>query len=599
MMTKKKRKMVMIGIPVIILIIIVSILVYLYFTTDMFKSNQTLFFKYFGKNYENINEIAETLKNEDYNNVIQFDKYNESAELKINYKENYGTTSENTDNEINKLKLKIEGQTDKESGYQYKDIKLLKEDEKNTEIEYIKSDNTYGIKFSDLFNKFITADNNNFKELFKKLGYSEEMLQSIPDRIEMPDMQKLRFSEDELNKIKDKYLNLIQEKISKDNFSKKQKQIVNINKEDFNTNVYTLTLTKEQLNNIYLDILEKLKEDEIILSKIEMIRNPFSTTAEENNNDYDFKNEYKNEIDKIIEQINKTNIGKDAVNISVYENKGNAIKTLIQTPDYEINFEHLKMNEQKYSNLELKEEDKNILNIELNKKQNNTEIILKNNLDQNQKTITIENNQNIQEKKYDKDLNIKYEDESNKLEINYTAKINQIDELENINKIDDANSINLNRLESVQLFAILAQVNEGITKKVEKLTQDIKFDDIQKILKNIGVVNEKIDFKNIEISDAEKNRFNSNFEILQGENLKTEDVLNAINTIKDNISDLQVISNEELKIKISRSGSNDQLVKSLENFMEEDKSRNYNVKLEYDENGLVEFVTLTILEKNR
>ena len=33
----------------------------------MFKSNQTLFFKYFGKNYENINEIAETLKNEDYN----------------------------------------------------------------------------------------------------------------------------------------------------------------------------------------------------------------------------------------------------------------------------------------------------------------------------------------------------------------------------------------------------------------------------------------------------------------------------------------------------------------------------------------------------
>ena len=151
MMTKKKRKMVMIGIPVIILIIVVSVLIFLYFTTDMFKSSQTLFFKYFGKNYENINEIVETLKNEEYNNVFQFDKYNESAELTINYIENYGTTLENTDNEINKLKLTIDGETDKETDYQYKDIKLFKEDEKNTEIEYIKNENTYGIKFSDLF----------------------------------------------------------------------------------------------------------------------------------------------------------------------------------------------------------------------------------------------------------------------------------------------------------------------------------------------------------------------------------------------------------------------------------------------------------------
>ena len=77
MMTKKKRKMVMIGIPVIILIIVVSVLIFLYFTTDMFKSSQTLFFKYFGKNYENINEIVETLKNEEYNNIFQFDKYKE------------------------------------------------------------------------------------------------------------------------------------------------------------------------------------------------------------------------------------------------------------------------------------------------------------------------------------------------------------------------------------------------------------------------------------------------------------------------------------------------------------------------------------------
>lgn len=600
MMTKKKRKMIMIGIPVLVLILIVSILIFLYFTTDMFKSNQTLFFKYFGNNYENINEIVETLKNEEYNSIFQSDKYKESAELKINYTENYGTTSENTDNEINKLKLTIDGETDKETGYQYKDIRLLKEDEKNTEIEFIKSDNTYGIKFSDLFNQFITVDNNNLKDLFEKIGYSEEMLQSIPDKIEIPDVQKIRLSEEELEIIKEKYLNIIQEKISKDNFSKKQKQIVSINNESINTNVYNLTLTKEQLNNIYLDILEKLKEEEIILNKINTIQNLFSTTTEEDSQtSNELKSAYTNEIEEIIEKIKRSNIGNEEVNIRVYENKGNTIKTEIQSPDYEINFERLKMNEQEYSNIEFKEKDNEILKIELNKKGNNLKIIIKDNMNQNQKIITIENNQNIQERRHDKDLNIKFEDDKNKLDINYIEKINLIDEIENNKIIDDNDSVKLNELESEQLSIILKKISEEINKKVERFTQEIKLDDIDKMLKNIGILNEKIEFGNIEISESEKNRFNSNFEILQGENIKSEDVLNVIDIIKENVIDLQVVSNNELKIEISRSGSNEKLVKSLEEFIKKDNSRNYNVKLEYDENGLVKFVILTIIEKNR
>lgn len=601
MMTKKKKRMIMIGIPVLVVIVIISILVFLYFTTDMFKSNQTLFFKYFGNNHDNINEIVEILKNEEYNSVFQSDKYSETSELKINYIENYGTTSENTDNEINKLKLTIDGETDKENGYQYKDIKLLKNDEQNTKIEYIKNNDTYGIRFSDLFNQFITVENNNLKDLFEKFGYSEEMLQGIPDKIEISDIQKIQFSEEELDKIKDKYLNLVQGKISKDDFSKKQKQIVSINNEDINTNVYTLTLTKEQLNNIYLDLLENLKDEEIILDKIEIIQNYFNTNIEVDNQiDNDLKNAYINKIEEIIEQINRTNIGNDEVYISVYENKGSTIKTEIQTPDYEINLEHFNKNEQKYANLVIKEKNNEVLKIELNKKQNNIEIRIKNNSDQNQNIITIVNKQNIQERKYDKDLNIKYEDDTNKLEVNYIEKINQINELENFKKVDDSNSINLNELETEQLSTILNKVGEGITKKIEKISQDIKLDDIQRTLKNIGIVNEKIEFENLEVSDTEKNRFNSNFEILQGENLKAEDVLNMINVIKENVKDLQVVSNKELKIEINRNENNEQLVKTLEEFLLKDKSRNYNVKLEYDaENGFVKFVILTILDKNR
>lgn len=601
MMTKKKRRMIMIGIPVLVIIITISILVFLYFTTDMFKSNQTLFFKYFGKNYDNINDIVETLQNKEYNNVFQSDKYSETSELKINYIENYGTTSENTDNEINKLKLTIDGETDKENGYQYKDIKLLKDDEQNTKIEYIKNNDTYGIRFSDLFNQFITADNNNLKELFKKLGYSEEMLQSIPDKIEMQKIQEINFSKVELEKINEKYLNAIQGKISKENFSKKQNQVVMINNESISTNVYTATLTKEQLNNIYLDILEKLKEEEIVLNKLEQIQSLMPVSAEQGDlSDNDLKRTYTDGIEKIIEKINKTNIGNDEIKINVYENKGTTIKTEIQTPDYETNFEYLITDKDEYANLGFKEKDKELINIELNKKQNNIEITLKDNIGEKQKIITIENTQNIKEEEFDKDLSIKYEDDRNRLEIKYIQEVKVVDELQNKKIIDDNNSIKLNNLEPEQLSTIMNKVREGIANKTEKISQDIKLDDINTILKNVGVINERIELGNLEISDAEKNRFNSNFEILQGEDLKAEDVLNIINAIKENASDLQVVSNKELKIEISRNSGNEQLVKTLEEFIQKDKNRNYNVKIEYDnENGLVKFIILTILEKNR
>ena len=276
MMTRKKRRMITIGIPIVCVIILLAIFIVLYLNTDMFKSNQTLFFKYFGKNYENINHIEEIITNDEYNKVFQSNKYSQSSELKINYTENYGTTSENADNAINKLKLIIDGETDVEKGYQYKEITLFNNEEINTEIEYIKKDNTYGVKFSDLFKQYITVENNNLKELFEKLGYSEEDTQNIPDSIEIKNIQDLKFSKDELEKLKDKYLNLVKEKISKDKFSKKNNQTITINDKNVLANVYIITLTKEQLNNIYLDILQSLKEDETILKKIEQIQNAIS-----------------------------------------------------------------------------------------------------------------------------------------------------------------------------------------------------------------------------------------------------------------------------------------------------------------------------------
>lgn len=599
MMTRKKRRMIIIGIPLLVVVIFITILIVLYLNTDMFKSNKTLFFKYFSQNYDNINQITEDLKNDEYNNVFQSNKFRQISELKINYTENYGTTLENTDNAINKLKITIDGETNKENGYQYKDIKLLNNEEKNAEIEYMKNDNIYGLRFSDLFNQYITVENDNIKELFKKIGYSEESLQNMPESIELKDIQNIKFSKEELETLKDKYLNLINTKISKDKFAKKSNQKIVINDKNILANAYIINLTKEEFNNIYLEVLESLKNDEIILGKIEQIQNYFNI-FDFNNINYDLKEQYVNYLEKIIESVNKTNIGNEEITISVYENNGDTIRTSIQSLDFQMNFDNLKTNEEIFSNIIFKEKEKEIKNITLIKKQNNLEISIKNNIESDSKMIVIKKIQNINENKYNKDINIKYEDGNNRIDANYTETINELKELQTPKEFNGENSIKLNELDNEQISNLLIIVKEELAKKIDKIMQDIRGEDIKKILKNIGVINSEINIEVDGVSEAEKNRFNSKFDFLQGENLNINDVLNTINVIKENVINLQVVSNSELKIEISKNNSNEQLVKTLEDFINKYKDRTYNVKLEYDEEtGLVKYVILNMLEKSR
>ena len=59
-----------------------------------------------------------------------------------------------------------------------------------------------------------------------------------------------------------------------------------------------------------------------------------------------------------------------------------------------------------------------------------------------------------------------------------------------------------------------------------------------------------------------------------------------------------MVSNTELKLKIERNNSNEEIVNTLTTFIEENKNRDYNVDIEYDdETGLVNYIVLTIVTK--
>ena len=601
MMTKKKRRILMISILVVTLLMIVTSLIILYLNTDMFKSNQTLFLKYFGKNTEIIKEIEKISEKTEYENLLKNSKYIEEIEMKVNYTQDYGTTSENTSNSINDLKLTIEGQIDNVNKYNYKDIKLLKNDGQILELEYAQSDNTYGIRFSDLFKQYILVENSNLKEVFRNLGYLEQDIENIPNSIEIKQediTNSIKLNDEEIQNLKEKYMSIINKNLSKENFVKESNQIISINQKDVKANAYALKLTKEQLNNIYINILENLKNEEIVLRKIDNIQDIINKNVTNSSGITNLKDEFVEEIEYVIEEIKRNNIGTEEARIIVYVNQGKTIRTTIQGVDYQINLDFIKTehetfaeinlnkNENKVQRISITKNDKKI-NFNIESKENNIPIV-----------ISFDEDNHIEDKKCKKNINIKYEDETNKLESNIIINTNIVENFENSIVFDNENSIRLNELNADELNAILNKVSEEVGMKLEAVAQEIKIEDFQQILINMSILNDAQILEGEGISESEKNRFNSKFEILEGENIDSDNMLKIFEIIKDNIANSQTVSNKELKIEISREDKNEDLVKALEEFIKTDDRRKYNVKVEYDEEtGLVKYVILTIVDE--
>lgn len=622
MMPRKKRIALAIAIPSIIVIIIIITGILLYLNTDMFKSNKTLFFKYFGKNSENIKEIEEIFESTEYEKNLQNNKYTDDINIKVNYTNNLQTTSEDNSNTINNVKLLIKGEEDKNNKYSYKDFKLEKDkniatntenqsssensNESNNkeqnimEVEYIKNDNNYGIRFSDLFKQYLLVENNNLKDLFRKIGYSEQELENVPDSIEINDitLSDIKFTEDEIKQLSEKYSEIINKKVSKEKFEKNSKQVITINEKNITTNAYILKLTNEELNNLYVDLLESLKQDEIILNKIESIQNKINSININSSESKDLKESFAEEIDLQIEKINKTNIGNQETKIIVYENSGKTIRTAIQGKDYEINFDYINTQDEKNIELIVKKDEIETYNIKLKKDKDGIKLDIYSNDETNPIKISLEQNKNESDKKCSNNINLKYENANSKLEVSAEQEINIVDKFENENTLNDQNSILLNGLEKEQLQAVLNQVSEEVQQKINSISEEVKINDIQEILETLGIINKQQNIEAGGITETEKNRFNSKFEILKGEELDNENVLKVVEAVKDNIINAQVDTNEEIKIEISRNESNQDIEKSLEEYIKKEKDKKYDIKIEYDEDtGLVKYIIMTPAKK--
>ena len=604
MIPRKKRRMIIIISVILVLLIILTAFLIVYINTDMFKSNKTLFEKYFSKNVENINQMYTSLDSKtDYENSLEQNKYTVNTQINVNNTENIGTTEENTDNVINQLKIVADGQVDIANQYEYQDMNLYKNDESILELEYIKDENLYGIRFTDLFQQYLLAENSNLQELFSNLGYSQEQVANIPNEISL-DLSQIQLSDEEKTTFSNRYLEIIKNNLADKTFSKEENQNIEIDSKSVQVNEYSVTLTKEQLNNLYLAILEQLKNDDIILGKLDGLQSVFDSLNQLNVNESDenqeniqnVKDSFVTEIDNIIGQINQSNIGQDETKIVVYENMKNTVRTAIQTPEYEINFDYLSTSEEKFMQLQrVTTDNKSEQIVNLKKTSNNIEMNLENTEDGDTRTITLKQSKEINGNMMNKNLTIQSGTLDNKVEAIISQKIQTVNQFENEVVLGDDNAINLSTLDAEQLQSLLSTVTEGVNNKFTEVQNQINTDEITQVLINAGVVQEDNTLQASGVTEAERNRYNSQFEILKGQDLDADRVIEVFNAINDYISNYEVVSGTELRVMLDRNNKNEDAITTLTNFIEENGNEKYTIDFEYDETtGLVSNLFLTI-----
>lgn len=618
-MARKKRITILVISIVLAVLAIVGTITFLYLKTDAFKSNETLFAKYFMQRFNAIDII----KNNDalgIDNTLNANKYTSELKGKIEYTKNVETNSEDKNSSINQIGLNVKSNIDKSNEYEYKNVTISSDNENYIGLEYLKSQSNYGIRLKNI-NQF-ASNNDEQNQLLTELGLGK--LNIIISDIDINSI--CNFNDQEKQNLVDTYTKIVTSNVSKDKYYSQRNTLITVNNQDVNTNAYYIKMTVEEYNNLYIKILEQLKTDEIILSRIDTIEK----TIKENYPDYTsedkLRNKFINNIEDKIKDIQNNNIGSDEVKITVYESKGTTVRFAIEKTTEKILFDlyggtSIKLDISKigYETTEKtftiektagSNEQKTLIEYE-NKK--NDEIL---------NNFKLEYNQTLENNKIAKNAEITIAKDKYKGIFDLEDNIKIVDNFEN--QIALENNVELNKLQDEQKNIIINILKANIQNQLDSLYAVASLNDYESMLQNLGVMRKKsIQISSTgEVTELERTRFNSQFEFFASSDLTSDNIKELLNTTKDNFEDMKVLlktgevqdldmeklksskdSNEykksiaEILFYIKRNSNNEQ---KAENTLEYLKNNNdkYTVSIEYDNDRLVKIIRAKIQEQN-
>lgn len=595
MIARKKRQLIMIISIIVPIIIVIGILVALYLTTDMFKPKYKLFEKYLGQNIQVIDEISKKEPSE-IKQAVNNGKITQNLKATISYRD----SNNNMANTLNNAEIDISGQADRSADYNYQNARLVYENSDIAKFEYLQDGNEYGIRLNGI-QQFISAKNSNLDELEANTGISKDNLKIIPilfNSLHLSDF--VSFTPDEIQVITSTYSTLLEQNTEKSNYTKLGNQSVVVNGKTYKATSYTLKQSEEKLNNLIITLLERIEKDEIILGKLDTVQSKleeYGINVGENS----IRKIVTDTIEQKIEDIKNNNIGQDQTEITVYQNAGQTIKTIIKTPSKTLTFDTLNKELIQISYVQELDNTTQESNIKIERKVadtvQNVDIQYTKNIDDvEQKKFEVQINQNKNEDKIENDYEITYNVDGNEVDLKINQYITCVQSFENQVKLSEANNVNLDDLEpeKAKLIAEIAQRN--VKNSIENVLDKIKLEDINNMLKDLLILKEseiKFEQKEEVVTEAERNRFNSQLTFFIGKEVDANNVNQLLNTIQDCFSDAQIFyedvqgsSNKKFKgmiLDIKRKSSNTEKTAEIKKILEENGNSKFTIAMSFDE----------------
>lgn len=274
---KNKKALIVIIVLLIILAVCGGAFAYVYFATDLLKSNSQMFSKYGTMldmelyNFFYDENIKTYYTNKSANN------YENTGVLRV---KSGGNTDINTD-----LNLTFKGATDVDNDNFEQEITINYSDSEKFAFKLVKNDKMLALGSNEIANKYVGIKNENLDELSNKLEIDEEM--KVPNNIKL---DKSSITVQNIKSLVTKYIGKLAGQLSESNFTKN------------NNTSYTLTIEKDNLKNIMIYCLNEAKNDSEIIEMLGM-SDDIST--------------YQDNIDQEIDNLNEQDFSNTSIKITL------------------------------------------------------------------------------------------------------------------------------------------------------------------------------------------------------------------------------------------------------------------------------------------
>lgn len=317
-----RRKTLLILIPILVLIIIATVITILYFTTDLFRTDEELFWKYFAQN----EDIMDILKNE--NISIQNNFKNNNSYVSNGNLDFVALQGENSSKQLN---IETTSRHDANTNRTYAEAILKNGDINLFTVSYINNNDIYAIQCSEVYQYYIGFQNSGLTELAANYGLS-----NIPESINFDEITQIfNLTDEQKNHIINTYLPIIQNEVDDTQYSSFNNESIEIEGQNYEANKYVISLSGTEAKNILINILNGLKSDtetQLILS------NKLSSLCL--GEEYTDTTNLVSKIDELIQNIQSAELNNNII-INVYEQDGNTIYTSIEAGKYIISYNRL------------------------------------------------------------------------------------------------------------------------------------------------------------------------------------------------------------------------------------------------------------------